>query len=76
MFDTKHFNVLSCPWSGLCEEAIAECFMQLEESRQNLGKNIMSNIASVCSQQYTNNSVFWVVEMIVCIMMLDKYPGF
>jgi len=42
----------------------------------NVAKHVMSNVAFVCSQQYTNNSVFWLVQMMLCIITLCDFPPF
>jgi len=40
------------------------------------GKCVMLNAACTCSQGYTYDSVFWLVQMMLCIMTLSKFPPF
>ena len=40
----------------------------------NRGKHITLNIASVPSQQYTNNTVFSLAQTTLCIMTIRYFP--
>jgi len=40
------------------------------------GKNVMSNIACARCQRYTNDSVFWLAQMTLCIVTSRNFPPF
>jgi len=41
--------------------------------RKKAGKLVTSNVACTCSQQYTDNSVFLMDEMALCVMTYRKF---
>jgi len=41
-----------------------------------VGKHATSNFACACSQRYTKDSVIWLAQMTLCVVMLCKFPPF
>ena len=39
----------------------------------NAGKHVTSHIACVRSQRYTNDLVFWLAQMMLCVMKLHNF---